>query len=231
MKLSTPQQRSESGARKLTGGRYLGARARAVEARTWRRRSAQTSGHCSAVGQLLQRPNTRPTWQAEFNWQTPMWGVLQSSNADVEFEIAKMRDYARKRGVSVLLVACDGLGIHHVNHLVGGKPEKYLEKVPAVVPIVGESPHGLHQFVHACHRGFAPLLMACAAKIKNPAIIDDPAAVKHHNSHLYFNWVVTRAASDYIFEISRGPGGVDFEDVPAFLKACDANVDLSWMVH
>ena len=185
----------------------------------------------SAVGQLLQRPKTRPTWQAEFEWQTPMWGVLQSSNSDVEFEIETMRAYAASRGVSVLLVACDGLGIHRVNHLVGREPEKYLEKMPAVVPVVGESPHGLHQFVHALHRGFSSFLLACAKQVGNPAIIEDPAAVKHHNSHLYFNWVVTRAAAEYIYEISRGPGGEDFEDVPAFLTACNANVDLSWVVH
>ena len=73
--------------------------------------------------------------------------------------------------------------------------------------------------------------MACARQFKNPAIIDDPAAVKHHNSHLYFNWVVTRAAAEYIHEISRGRRGADFEDVPAFLKACDANVNLRRFVH
>ena len=89
----------------------------------------------------------------------------------------------------------------------------------------------MHQFLHACHRGFAPFLLKCAQEIGNPAIIDDPAAVKHHNSHLYFHWVVIRAAAEYIYELSRGPGGADFEDVPAFVRACEANVDLSWVVH
>ena len=40
-----------------------------------------------------------------------------------------------------------------------------------------------------------------------------------------------RAAAEYIHEISRGSGGLDYEDVGAFIRAAEQNIDLAWLVH
>ena len=118
-----------------------------------------------------------------------------------------------------------------LNQEIAKDPDTYLDAAPALVPILGEYPHGLHHILHTVHRGFKPLIMRCAAECGNPAIVEDPAEVKHFNSHLYFHWKIVRAASEYVHELSQTVGGLDFEDVPALLKAAERNIDLAWVVH
>ena len=40
-----------------------------------------------------------------------------------------------------------------------------------------------------------------------------------------------RASSEWLYEKSRGRGGLDFEDVPGFLRAAENNIDLAWVAH
>jgi len=183
------------------------------------------------AGQLFKRPNTTPTWVVEIDWELPMWGVLQSQNAHVRFEINKMRRTEAAKDAKVVIIGGDGLSIHRGNHILAQDPETYLDTSPAVVPMLGEMPHGHHHIMHAVIRDFAPYIMKAANQVGNPAIVADPAEVKYYNSHVHFFSMLTRASSEYLGEISRGPGGLDFEDVPSFIAACEENIDLAWVVH
>ena len=185
----------------------------------------------SLAGQLFKRPDVTPQWVVEMEWEKPMWGVLQSSNAHVTFEMNTMRRSKRCKSTQVMIAGGDGLSVHRENHNIATDPETFLDMAPAVVPMLGEMPHGHHHILHATTRDFSPYIQLCAKEVDNPAIVADPAAVKYYNSHVYFSWVVTRASAEYIGEISRAPGGQDFEDVPAFLSASEQNIDLSWVVH
>ena len=130
-----------------------------------------------------------------------------------------------------MITGGDGLSIQRVNEQIAMNPELYLDTAPAVVPILGEGPHGVHHIMHTVHRNFNPLAMRCAEELDNNAIVSDPAAVMHYNSHIFFHFVMIRAISEWLFEKSRSAGGADFEDVPGFLHAASANIDLAWVTH
>ena len=185
----------------------------------------------AAVGELFKRPTTVPSWVADIDWGVPpIWGRLQSKHDDVKFEMNMQRNKLCPDAM-VNIQGGDGLAIARANQEIADDPDTFLDTSPAVVPMLGESPHGLHHIRHVVHRNFRPFIMRCAEECRNPAIVEDPAEVKHFNSHIFFDWVIIRACAEYIYEISRGPGGCDFEDTASFLRASEANVDLAWVVH
>ena len=70
-----------------------------------------------------------------------MWGVLQSSNDDVEAELNVMRNaHLDKR---ILFVGGGGLSILRINHLLKDNPDLYLDSAPTIIPVQGEAPHGV----------------------------------------------------------------------------------------
>ena len=140
----------------------------------------------------------------------------------------------QRRGVSsakVNIQGGDGLAVKRLLEVIAADPITFLDTTPAVVPMLGEYPHGLHHIMHTAHRNFKPFVMRCAKETGNIAIVEDPAEVKYFNSHMYFHWKLTRACAEYLYEISRSPGGLDFEDVPSFFRAVEANIDLAWVAH
>ena len=184
----------------------------------------------AASGDLLKRPATTPDWVCEVDWQTPIWGRLQSKSDDVRVE-SMIQMKSAPPGAWITFQGGDGLSVMRLNQEIAKDPGTFVDTAPALVPMLGEYPHGHHHILHTVHRGFKHLILRCAKECGNPAIEDDPAEVKHHNSHLYFQWVMVRAAAEYLHEISRGDGGLDFEDVPSFMRAAEQNVDLGWLVH
>lgn len=89
-------------------------------------------------GRHLERPAVRPTWRPRKEYHRPIYGRLQSSYDDVEFELNHVRNSQRNR--SFVFVAGDGLSLMRMNHLLSMNPDKYIFETPAVVPIQGE-PH------------------------------------------------------------------------------------------
>ena len=65
-----------------------------------------------------------------------MFDVLQSSYADVEFEVNVMRNAYLSE--SILFVAGDGLALMRLNHLLASKPDLYFDQTPFIVPVQGE---------------------------------------------------------------------------------------------
>ena len=86
-------------------------------------------------GSLLDRPQVPPLWSPHKVYHEPMFDRLQSSYADVEYELNVMRNAYLSE--SILFVAGDGLALMRLNHLLAEKPELYFDQTPFIVPVQG----------------------------------------------------------------------------------------------
>ena len=103
------------------------------------------------AGTLLQRPpGPEPAWRlqslpgASQHVREPMPYRLQSSDTDCAFEFARMRSAALTADAACKFVAGggDGLTMIRAYHAVARDKHKYLDTAPALLPILGEQPHG-----------------------------------------------------------------------------------------
>ena len=106
-----------------------------------------------------------------------------------------------------------------VNWLIHRDPTAYLEEAPVLVPVQGESPHGVFHVLHAGWRLYLRFLRACALHLSNQdpkaginqQVRDDPT-VSDLNRSLHFLNRVARAGAEYLVYISR-TGGPAIDDV------------------
>ena len=141
----------------------------------------------TAAGTLFQRPNVRPTYVAHLTYHIPMWGVLQSSYEDVEAELNTLR--GRHLDKRILFVGGDGLSILRINHLLQKYPDLYLDSAPMIIPIQGESPHGVFHVMHGGWRLFRRFIRAAADStlgVDSAAVVDEPT-VKTFNNQIKFD--------------------------------------------
>lgn len=126
---------------------------------------------CTADGTLFERPAVRPLYVAHIEYHSPpIWGKLQSSYDDVEAELKVMRDAHPDK--FILFVGGDGLSVMRLNHLLYKHPDQYLDLAPMIVPIQGESPHGVYHVMHGGWRLFWPFM-----KVAAQATLDASAGV------------------------------------------------------
>ena len=86
-------------------------------------------------GRLLDRPNVMPRWEPYKVYQPPMFGRLQSSYDDVEYEITEITKACSDQ--QILFLAGDGLALMRLNHLLALKPDQYIDQTPVVIPVQG----------------------------------------------------------------------------------------------
>ena len=86
-------------------------------------------------GRLLDRPNVLPRWRPHKTYQPPMFGRLQSSYDDVEYEITEITKACSDQ--HILFLAGDGLALMRLNHLLALKPDQYIDQTPVVIPVQG----------------------------------------------------------------------------------------------
>lgn len=187
--------------------------------------------HETARGTLFARPQVTPPYVAHVTYHPPMWGVLQSSYDDVEAELNRMRnEHLDKR---ILFVGGDGLSILRINHLLKDHPDLYLDSAPMVIPVQGEAPHGVFHVMHGGWRLYRRFIRVCADFVlrdQRGAVLDD-INVKAFNISLFALYWMTRACSEYVLSLARTAGAVDIDMVPEFIRACEQNIDLAWVVH
>ena len=99
----------------------------------------------AANGRLLERPVVRRTWIPRKEYEEPMFGVLQSSYADLEYELGEMTGVTYRGDPTgtripelVMFCAGDGLALMRLNHLLAMKRDLYLDQTPIVIPIQGQ---------------------------------------------------------------------------------------------
>ena len=188
--------------------------------------------HLTAAGRLFERPKVDPKYVAHLEYHPPMWGVLQSSYDDVEAELNVLR--GRHLDKKILFVGGDGLSIMRINHLLKMHPDLYIDSAPMIIPVQGEAPHGVFHMMHGGWRLFRRFIRQAAdntlGRGLGNAVVDDPT-VKVFNTQIFALWWMTRACAEYLLLIAGTPGGMDLDDVPQFISACERNVDLAWVVH
>jgi hypothetical protein len=181
-------------------------------------------------GKLLQRPAVKPRWgPAHFTYHPPMYGVLQGSYDDVEFELNEMRK--RHLDKKFLFVGGDGLSILRMNHLLAEHPDLYIDQSPMIIPVQGESPHGVYHMMHGGWRLYLRLIRQAADQLGMGDWLKDDPLVKHFNSHLYMLWKLTRAFSEYITILSRTPGAISLDLLANYQAAAEKNIDFAWVFH
>ena len=184
----------------------------------------------AANGTLLSRPNYVAPWRPHKYYQKPIWGRLQSSYEDMREEVKTIRD--NRSGQWYVFLVGDGLTLMRLNHLLKASPDVYLDSTPTCIPVQGEHPHGLFHAMHCCLRLYSPFLRKLAEDVlENPSIKMEPNVSDFNVHRFFFLNMVTRAASEYLVELSRTPGADDLDDPIFILAKADANINLSWLTH
>jgi hypothetical protein len=162
-----------------------------------------------------------------FHFHDPIFDRLQSSYADVNFELDLMRSSTFHRFSEGIMLGGDGLSFMRLIHRLSQDPRRYLETMPVVIPRMGENPHGLFHFMHGDWRIWAPLLMRLAVVVNNRQVKWDPTMVDF-NTHEHFLRVVSQACAEYVVEISRT--GTDYHAAQHFLADAERNLSFAYVV-
>ena len=168
-----------------------------------------------------------PFPQTKFHYHSPIFDRLQSSYEDVNFELNHMRTSNYHRWSDALMVGGDGLSYMRLIHRLSQQPRLYLESKPVVMPRLGENPHGLFHFMHGDWRIWSPLILRLAQVVGNRQVKADPS-IADFNTHQHFVRIVVQALAEYVAEIAHT--GTDYERVPQFLQAAEANLSFAYVV-
>jgi len=180
----------------------------------------------TARGSLMARPNHQPTWKAHVNWHTPVFHVLTAKYDDVKETLNWLRQQNLDK--VFLYVGGDGQTMMRINHLLMLHPDLYLHQTPVIIPVQGESPHGVHHFLHAVFRLFQPVIHVAQLIMKDTSVSSDPHCVKEFNRALYLLCKITRAFSEYLLSLRDAPS-LDFPK--QYIRLAESNIDLAWIVH
>lgn len=189
--------------------------------------------YAAADGTIFERPAVSPPYVAYVEYASPpIWYMMQSSYAHVESELNVMRNAHPDK--FILFVGGDGLSILRLNHLLNNKPDRYLDNAPMVIPMQGESPHGVFHIMHGGWRLYQKFIRAAANAtlgLQSSAAVMDEPNVQHFNSQYWAMLWMSRACSEYLLHLSQTSGAVDIDLVPEFRSACERNVDLAYVFH
>jgi len=181
----------------------------------------------TAAGTLFDRPDHSANWKPHIVFGPPMFGVLQSKNVDVEYEMDFLKGQCRS--AMIMFAGGDGLSLMRMNSIIAADPEYWLDTSPMIIPVQGEHPHGTDHVHHADWRMFWPLIEACANHLGNKQAVKDPN-VTDFNKTWFFRLVLTRAVAEYVNEMAAA-GGPSTDLAVEFVRASEKNVDLAWLVH
>ena len=118
-----------------------------------------------------------------------------------------------------------------VNHILCNDPKGYLKMTPAIIPMLGEAPHGTFHVLHSCWRMYRSFIEeACKNVLQNPMYKEDPT-VKDFNHSRYLLFILVRACSEYCIQISHTPGATSVMDHSGFIRSAEQNLDFAWVVH
>ena len=182
------------------------------------------------AGTYFNRPDYHPPLAHSCFWQKPMPGVMQSSNADVEYEINFMRDDDMHKNCKYIFCGGDGLAIARVNAALARQWGKYLNEYPVVIPVQGEHPHGT---AHVCHMGWRPyypllggLLHACGH-----SECKADWTVASFNDYDHAMCILIEGIAKYFIHLDASGGGPDLDDMDAVLEFCKQSIDLAWLSY
>ena len=173
-----------------------------------------------------KEPFQSPYPPTYFHYHPPIFDRLQSSYADVLFELNLIRRSRYHCFSDAIFIGGDGLSYMRLIHQLSLNPRLFLETKPLIIPRLGEAPHGKFHIMHGDWRIWSPLIMRMAQLVNNKQIKSDPT-VANFNSHEHFLRILTRAFSEYVVEISRT--GTDYHHSVQFLRAAELNISFAYI--
>ena len=183
----------------------------------------------ASEGRFNERPSyTSPYPPSHFVWMPPMPGRLQSSYADVNFEIDYIRSRPEHAQSLILMLGGDGLSYMRIIHRIAQNPQFYLfhDEKPAIIPRLGEHPHGTYHLLHGDWRIWWPFIMKAAEVVQNKQVVADPNVTEFNQSE-HFLRILTQACAEFVVEISRT--GTTYRIPSTFLKDADANLSFAYV--
>ena len=160
----------------------------------------------------------------------PIWDRLQSSYDDVNAELQTIRSNPMHRSSSVILVGCDGAGYMRVIHRLAQDPDLYFNTPPAVIPQLGEHPHGTFHILHCGWRQWWPLIERFVHVVQNMQVRAEPI-VSLFNQHEHFLRILTQAISEWFVEMCASASGIDFRAFRQFERAVQDNTTTCMLFH
>jgi len=183
----------------------------------------------AAVGKLWQKERFRsPYPPTYFHYHPPFFDKGQSSYADVNFCLDRMRDSSFHKHSDCIQLGGDGLSYMRLIDRIAQDPQRFLCTTPVIMPRLGESPHGKYHVLHGHWRLWQPLLLKMAEVLNNKQVVPDPT-VSQFNTHEHFVRIVTRAFAEYILEISAT--GMDYHNSHQFLNVAEKNLSFSYICY
>ena len=179
----------------------------------------------------FDRGTHKPAYGAAYlYYHPPIRGVLQSSYADVEYELDWMRSHANHKHSAFVFGGGDGLAVMRINHTLARKPHIYLQQRPAVIPVQGEHPHGTCHVLHMGWRPYWPLLTTILTGIGHTECKRE-WTVSSFNDYDFASCILTRGIAEYFIQLEASPGCPPLDRPGAFLTAIESNTDLEWLYH
>ena len=179
-----------------------------------------------ANGTYFNRPTFQPWCANDMYYHDPIEGKLQSSYADVDFELNEMWDDDKHKWSTFVFLGGDGLAIHRINHTIARNPGKYLRTAPAVIPVQGEHPHGTCHVLHMGWRPYAPLLLTILHQTGHTECKAD-FSVSAFNDYDHVTTILIEGISKYFIHLSQSGGVPPLHNKTAVLNACNNNIDLA----
>ena len=181
----------------------------------------------AAAGNIWDKePYDSPYPPTFFHYHPPIFGRLQSSYDDVNFEMDLMRRSLYHRYACCIQLGGDGLSFMRIIHRLSQNPTLFLMTKPIIIPRLGEAPHGKFHVMHGDWRIWAPLIMKMAEVVNNKQVRWDPE-VSDFNHCEHFLRILTTAFSEYVVDISKT--GTDYHDSVRFFKAAEKNLSFAYI--
>ena len=190
---------------------------------THRARRFERLMRAAAVGRLFTKSNRPPSYgKTHMRIHRPMFGKLQSSEVDVEEEVEIMRAHPDHAKSAAVFACGDGLWNMRLNTLVQEDHPHYLASAPAVIPMVGEHPHGTFHFLHAGERNYRQVFANLRTIAGHKACKGDPK-VEEYNNWKHALCICMRGVVGWLVQASTD--GHDVGAYAHFEGAVSENID------
>ena len=183
------------------------------------------------ISNMFDRNSHQPLYgAAHITWRKPFFGRLQSSNDDVEAEMAGMREHPAHSSSCLLILGGDGLSEMRMEHAIARDPRRWLQTLPMVLPIRGESPHGTNHLLHGCWRLWIQFMWNLLEAAEQATLVKQDFTVSEWSQYDFTTCILIRGVGEFLEEVSQD-SHVPIRMVEAYIAALDVNIDASYLVH
>jgi hypothetical protein len=183
------------------------------------------------ISNMFARNSHQPKFgKCHIMWRKPFFGRLQSSNEDVEAEMNGMREHEAHADSCLLLLGGDGLSEMRMEHALARDPRKWVFSLPMVLPIRGESPHGLNHVLHGGWRLWWCFINNLVEASDQSSYVKSDFSVSDFSQYDHTICTLIRGVGEFLEEVSID-GNAPTTIVEAYINATNVNLDAAYLVH